>query len=134
MGRPVIIFQCTHIMLPCFAIGEILKFGGGGAKELCGSTLDMRFKPQLLMMQKIVSMNSSSIQMDEHVGFVWRRTWQCSSYLALQLLVLSFSPCQYGWTKALDSSRDKPAMRYEIEKYGYIGVMFAKYPPTIKLE
>ena len=36
--------------------------------------------------------------------------------------------------KALDSSKDKPAIRYEIEKYGYIGVVFAKHPPIIKLE
>ena len=36
--------------------------------------------------------------------------------------------------KALDSSKDEPAIRYEIEKYGYIGVVFAKHPPIIKLE
>ena len=36
--------------------------------------------------------------------------------------------------KALDSSKDEPAIRYEIEKYGYIGVVFAKHPQIIKLE
>ena len=36
--------------------------------------------------------------------------------------------------KALDSPREEPAMRYEIEKYGYIGVAFVKHPPMIKLE
>ena len=34
----------------------------------------------------------------------------------------------------LDSSRDEPAIRYEIEKCGYIGVVFAKHPPMIKLK
>ena len=75
------------------------------------------------MMQKIVSMNSSSIQMDEGVGFVQRRTYFCYSLA-----------CQYRWTKLLASSRDKPAIRYKVEKYGYIGVVFAKHPSIIKLE
>ena len=34
----------------------------------------------------------------------------------------------------MDSSRDEPAIRYEIEKYGYTGVVFAKHPPMTKLE
>ena len=68
-------------------------------------------------------MNSSSIQMDEGVGFVQRQTYFCSSLA-----------CQYRWTKLLASSRDKPAIRYEVEKYGYIGVAFAKHPLIIKLE
>ena len=34
----------------------------------------------------------------------------------------------------LDSSRDEPAIRYEIEKKKYIGVVCAKGPPRIKLE
>ena len=36
--------------------------------------------------------------------------------------------------KALDSFGDELGIRYEIEKYGYIGVVFAKRPPIIKLE
>ena len=35
---------------------------------------------------------------------------------------------------ALDSSRDEPTIRYEIEKCGHTGVVFAKYPSMIKLE
>ena len=61
--------------------------------------------------------------MDEGVGLVQRRTCLCY-----------FPACQYRWTKLLASSRDKPAIRYEVEKYGYIGVAFAKQPPIIKLE
>ena len=34
----------------------------------------------------------------------------------------------------LDSSRDKPTIRYGIEKYRHTGVVFAKHPPMIKLE
>ena len=41
---------------------------------------------------------------------------------------------QYGWTKLLASSRDEPAMKFEIKKYGYTDVAFAKQPPMIKLE
>ena len=36
--------------------------------------------------------------------------------------------------KLLASSRDEPAIRYEMEKYGYTGVAFAKHRPMIKLE
>ena len=35
------------------------------------------------------------------------------------------------WTMTLDLSRDKPAIRCEIEKYGYTSVC-AKNPPMIK--
>ena len=34
----------------------------------------------------------------------------------------------------LYSSKDEHAMRYEIEKYGYTSVAFAKHPQMIKLE
>ena len=79
-------------------------------------------------------LNSSLIQMDEGVHFVQRRTcWFCSSQ-ALQLLMLFFSPCQYGWTKLLALSRDELAIRYEMEKYGYTDVAVAKHPQAIKLE
>ena len=36
--------------------------------------------------------------------------------------------------KLLASFRDEPAIRYEIDKYGYNSVVFAKHPPMIKLE
>ena len=36
--------------------------------------------------------------------------------------------------KTLNSSRDEPTIRYEIEKCGHTGVVFAKYPSMIKLE
>ena len=58
----------------------------------------------------------------------------CWLHPEMNLLVLLFSPCQYGWTKALDLSRDEPIIRYEIEKCGYISVVFAKHPPMFKLE
>ena len=41
---------------------------------------------------------------------------------------------QYGWTKLFASSRDELAIKYEIEKYGYTDVAFAKHPSKIKLE
>ena len=86
---------------------------------------------------KNCQLNSSSIQMDEGVGFIQRQTfWFCSS-LALQLMmqkVVSWTPCQYRWTKVLDSSRDEPTIRYKIEKKKYINVMCANEPPIIKLE
>ena len=41
---------------------------------------------------------------------------------------------QYKWTKLLAPFKDEPTMRYEIEKYGYTGMAFAKHPPMIKLE
>ena len=34
----------------------------------------------------------------------------------------------------MDSSKDKPAIKYEIEKKKYTGVVFVKNPPIIKLE
>ena len=34
----------------------------------------------------------------------------------------------------MDSSRDEPAMRHEIKKYRYTGVVFAKHSSMIKLE
>ena len=86
------------------------------------------------MIQKIVNMNSSSIQIDKGIRFVQRQTCWCCSSLDLQLLVLFFSSCHYRWMKLLASSRDEPAIRYEMEKYGYTGVAFAKHRPMIKLE
>ena len=48
--------------------------------------------------------------------------------------MLFFSLWQYRWTKLLASSKDKPAIRYEMEKKKYTSVAFAKHPPIIKLE
>ena len=79
-------------------------------------------------------LNSSLVQMDEGVRFVQRQTCWCCSSQALQLLMLFFSPSQYGWMKLLALSRDKLAIRYEMEKYGYTDVAVAKHPSTIKLE
>ena len=45
----------------------------------------------------------------------------------MNLLVLFFSGCQYRRTKLLDSSRDEPAIRYEMEKK-YTGVVFCQTP------
>ena len=59
---------------------------------------------------------------------------RCWLHPEMNLLVLLFSPCQYGWTKELDLSKDELAIRYEIEKCRYIGVVFGKHPPMIKLE
>ena len=44
------------------------------------------------------------------------------------LLVLFFLGCQYGRMKLLDSSKDKPAIRYEMEKKKYTGVAFCQTP------
>ena len=60
--------------------------------------------------------------------------WRCWIHSKTNLLVFFFSPCQYRWTKALDSFRDKPVIRYEIEKWEYTDVVFAKHAPMIKLE
>jgi len=48
--------------------------------------------------------------------------------------IINLTSCQYRWIKALDSSKGKPAIRYEIKKKKYTGVVFAKHPPMIKLE
>ena len=50
------------------------------------------------------------------------------------LKIVSWTPYQYKWLEALDSSKDEPTIIYEIEKYGYTGEVFAKHPPMIKLE
>ena len=55
-------------------------------------------------------------------------------HLEKNLLVLFFPLSQYRCMKALDSSRDEPAIRYEIEKCEYTNVVYAKHPPMIKLE
>ena len=60
--------------------------------------------------------------------------WRCWIHSKTNLLVLFFSPCQYGWTKALNLSRDEHAIRYEIEKCGHTSVVFTKHPSMIKLE
>ena len=48
--------------------------------------------------------------------------------------IVGWTPCQYRWTKVLDSYRDKPTIRYEIEKKKYTGVVYAKGPLMIMLE
>ena len=48
--------------------------------------------------------------------------------------IVGWTPCQYRWTKVLDSYRDEPTIRYEIEKKKYTGVVYAKRPLMIMLE
>ena len=44
------------------------------------------------------------------------------------------SSCLCRWMIRMDSSRDEPAIRYEIEKKKLTGMVFSKNPPMIKLE
>ena len=54
-------------------------------------------------------------------------------YFLMMLKILSWTSHRFKWTKVLDSSKDKPAIRYKIEKKKYTNIVCAKGPLIIKL-